>query len=331
MAREDGAYDAIKGNTGIGIKTFVAPGDHKTEKVAEFNKLSTTLRDMQGMTLVRTLANYRNARIEWANRTYGVQQGFYHCVARRENRLLLFSEAYEPIDIASLKLKTSKSGDTKRVSFEDEKHRYNYNPSKSTLFKTFHIPKNAVKIDIQILEDPYEMLLRFAQLQTPKAYQQDPFVILPLYSTRSAKGGEKHVPQHSGLNQWNASGRKRKSGEVYIPVPWDIHKRYQDFFPPPDTIFRLKVPTGEIYTAKMCQENSKALMTNPNDALSDWLLRGIFNLKDRELMTYDKLLKANTDSVRITKSERDLFTIDFADVDAYEEFMQGESKFTEVL
>ena len=72
MAREDGAYDAIKGNTGIGIKTFVAPGEHKTEKVAEFNKLSATLRDMQGMTLVKALADYRNARIEWANRTYGV-------------------------------------------------------------------------------------------------------------------------------------------------------------------------------------------------------------------------------------------------------------------
>ena len=145
-----------------------------------------------------------------------------------------FSETYEPIDTASLKLKTSKSGDTKRVSFEDGKHRYNYNPSKSTLFKTFHIPADAVKIDIQILEDPYEMLLRFAQLQPQKTYRQEPFVILPLYSTRSViKGGEKYVPQHSGLNQWNAGGRERKSGEVYIPVPWDIHKRYGDFFPPP--------------------------------------------------------------------------------------------------
>ncbi|WP_323807506.1 hypothetical protein [Moraxella catarrhalis] len=25
--------------------------------------------------------------------------------------------------------------------------------------------------------------------------------------------------------------------------------------------------------AKVCQENSKALMTNPNSALADWLLR----------------------------------------------------------
>ena len=65
-------------------------------------------------------------------------------------------------------------------------------------------------------------------------------------------------------------------------------------------------------------------MTNPNDALAKWLLRGIFNLKDRELMTYDKLLKANTDSVRITKLEDDLFAIDFADLDAYEEFMRGD-------
>jgi hypothetical protein len=36
--------------------------------------------------------------------------------------------------------------------------------------------------------------------------------------------------------------------------------------------FNLQIPTGEIFSAKVCQENSKALMTNPNKALSDWLL-----------------------------------------------------------
>ena len=63
-------------------------------------------------------------------------------------------------------------------------------------------------------------------------------------------------------------------------------------------------------------------MTNPNKALAEWLSHGIFNLKDRELMTYDKLLKANTDSIRMTKSEDNLFAIDFADVDVYEGFMR---------
>ena len=41
-----------------------------------------------------------------------------------------------------------------------------------------------------------------------------------------------------------------------------------------------QIPTGEIFSAKLCQENSKALMTNPNKALSDWLLRKVLQLKE---------------------------------------------------
>lgn len=106
------------------------------------------------------------------------------------------------------------------------------------------------------------------------------YVVLPLYGIRNE---EKFIFEKSGLNQWNASGRKRDIGEVYIPIPAELHKKYPDFFPKRDISFNLQVPTGEVFRAKFCQENSKALMTNPNWALSDWLLRKVLPLTRRRI------------------------------------------------
>jgi len=73
--------------------------------------------------------------------------------------------------------------------------------------------------------------------------------------------------------------------------------------------------------AKLCQENSKALMTNPNKALSDWLLRKVLKLQEGELLTYDRLKLLGIDSVRITKIADDKYRIDFAKIDSFEEFV----------
>ena len=40
-----------------------------------------------------------------------------------------------------------------------------------------------------------------------------------------------------------------------------------------DSEFKLTVPSGEVFTSKVCQDGSKALMTNPNKAIAEWLLR----------------------------------------------------------
>ena len=106
------------------------------------------------------------------------------------------------------------------------------------------------------------------------------YVVLPLYGI---KKNEKFVFGKSGLNQWNAGGRKRDFGEVYISIPINIHNHFPNFVPGRDELFELKIPTGEKFSAKVCQDNSKALMTNPNKALSDWLLRKIFQVKEGEL------------------------------------------------
>ena len=135
---------------------------------------------------------------------------------------------------------------------------------------------------------------------------------------------ERYVAEKSGLNQWNASGRKRDYGEVYIQIPSFIHKQYPDFFPARDVSFNLEIPTGEVLVAKVCQQGSKALMTNPNKALSDWLLRKVLRLEEGELLTYKRLELLNVDSVLVTKLDDNKFRIDFAGIDSYEDFSKNE-------
>lgn len=62
-------------------------------------------------------------------------------------------------------------------------------------------------------------------------------------------------------------------------------------------------------------------MTNPNKALSDWLLRKIFQLKEGELATYERLNLLGFDSVMVTKDSEGKFFIDKAAIDSYERFI----------
>ena len=123
------------------------------------------------------------------------------------------------------------------------------------------------------------------------------YVILPLYST--AKFGERVVQEKSGINQWNAGGRDRKYGEAYIPIPSIIHKLAPNFFPERDKSFDLLLPNSDVpINAKVCQDNRKALMSNPNDLLCRWLYKVIdLNFSDydfdktpnRKPFTYEDL------------------------------------------
>ena len=271
--------------------------------------------------MAHTLAEFRNERIELANRLYNIDNSLYHIVARKSNELILFETDYEIIDIDNINsVKESQSG----LQFNDGKNFYSYNFSKSTLFRKFEIPQNTFRLPIDILDDPYTLLLEFfeeiKEISTAKdlLIKGKNYVILPLYGIKDKR---KFVFEKSGLNQWNASGRKRDFGEVYIPIPIIIHQLYPDFFPTRDTEFNLKVPTGETYKAKVCQDNSKALMTNPNKVLSDWLLRKVFDLKEGELATIEKMNELGFDSVVIYKDEDDSFRIDKAKSDSFEDFL----------
>jgi hypothetical protein len=132
-------------------------------------------------------------------------------------------------------------------------------------------------------------------------------IVLPLYST---KNGVRFVPEKSGINQWNASGRQRKFGEAYIPIPAVIRNSFPDFLPPRDQKFRLRLPSGRVVVAKVCQQGGKALMSTPNVDICNWL----FGLLDTSLdaamrrfvtnepYRYSDLQAVKIDSVIVYKS-----------------------------
>ncbi len=321
LSRSDTAFDANLENVGIGLKTFICPNESKLEKVAEFNQLSKQLKNFHGKELAIKLSEFRNERIELAKRLYDIEKSIYHIVARRNNELLLFETDYQLINIENISSVKQKDSS---LQFDDGENFYSYNFSKSTLFRKFSIPSNAFRLPIDIIEDPYALLLELfsdnnlQERATDTLIKGENYVILPLYGH---KDKEKFVFEKSGLNQWNAGGRKRDIGEVYVPIPIEIHKKYPNFFPARDVGFSLKIPTGEIFSAKVCQSESKALMTNPNKALSNWLLRKVFSLKEGELATIDKINELGLDSLIITKDIKGVYKIDKSKLNSYEEFI----------
>lgn len=320
LSRSDTAFDANYNSIGVGLKTFMCSGYSSSEKVAEFNSLARTLKEFKGKELALKLGEYRNDRINLANRIYDIENSLYHIVARKEKELLLYETDYNVIDVANIhSVKDNKSS----LQFEDGNNLYSFNYSKSTLFRKFIIPQNAFRIPIEIIEDPYSLLLELFEESkglksaTNKLVKGENYVILPLYGIKKK---EKYIFERSGLNQWNANGRKRDFGEIYIPIPAELHKKYPTFFPKRDEDFSLQIPTGEKFSAKVCQENSKALMTNPNKALSDWLLRKVLQLKEGELATIEKLDLLGFDSVIITKTDNQNFKIDIMKTNTYNVF-----------
>jgi len=323
LSRSDTAFDAKLNNIGIGIKTFILKKDKSSEKIAEFNSLSQELRKLNGEDLAIRLGELRNERIDLAKRIYNLESGIYHCITRTTGKLVIFNTPYDSINLEKIKLIKSSSINSQNIQFTDGINVYSFNSSKSTLFKNFNIPHSAYELKISIHKDPFELISNlFERINfLPDNNLEIPgknFVILPLFSLK----GIKHVPEKSQLNQWRASGRTRNDGEVYIPIPRVIHKYYPKFFPNKNQQFNLHTPNNENLLAKICQQGSKALMTNPNKALSDWLLRTVLKLEPKEILTLEKLYEVGIDSVRITKVNNLNYEIDFAPVDSYEKFYE---------
>ena len=339
LSRSDTAFDANYNSVGIGLKTFVCNGNTSTEKVAEFNSLSRTLKDFKGKELALKLGEFRNDRINLATRVYDIKNSLYHIVARKEKELLLYETDYYLIDVNNIhSVKDNKAS----LQFEDGNNLYSFNYSKSTLFRKFIIPQNAFRLPIDIIDDPYSLLLelfeenRNLKIATDKLIKGENYVILPLYGT---KDKQKFIFENSGLNQWHSKPRPNQDarglGEIYIPVPSVIHNKYPNFFPEIKSqkeYFNLQIPTGEIFKASMCQtykteinneivNKGKGLMTNPNKALSDWLLRKVLQLNEGELATVEKLEKLGFDSVIILKDNNGNFKIDIMKTNSYSEFI----------
>lgn len=323
LSRSDTAFDAQYKSIGIGLKTFTIQKNNSLEKVAEFNSASKELSKYGGKDLAFMLGEKRNERMDSAFNRYNISDSLYHIVARLTNKILLFETDYKKIELN--KIHSVKENRTS-LSFEDGINYYSYNFSKSTLYRRFVVPTNVHHVPIDIIDDPFKVLLDVLQTQNivksiEKYNKGINYVVLPLYSL---KNNTKYNPTRSGLNQWNASGRKRDISEIYIPIPIEIHKRYPNFFPKRDEHFNLTIPSGDTFKAKVCQDNSKALMTDPNKAMSDWLLRKVLLLKEGELVTIEKLNSLGFDSVIISKKDDIHYSIDVMKTDSYVEFLSDQ-------
>ena len=306
-ARSCTAYDARLSGLGIGIKTFGISKGVSMEKIAEFNRLKPKLNCLRGHDLARQIAIFRNERMEFSNSTYDVNETQYHIVGRQEGCLKIFNTPYDFVNVDAICDVEDKDSS---ISFNDGINEYSFNKSKSVLCKRFYLPEDHVEVSVNILEEPLELLSLLLKDHTNKSssimkqssraeIKGFDYVILPLYSRR---GGIPNVPERSGLNQWNAKGRPRDPNEVYIPIPKHIHDYYPNFFPKRDCPFELILPNGKSLSVKVCQDGDKALMSNPNSALGEWMLRKVLRKPVGEVVTMDDLNKYGIDSIKIVST-----------------------------
>lgn len=357
LSRKDISYDAAMPNgVGVGVKTFgfSASAGHKLEKVAEFTKDAKNgeFAGFPPEAVASVVSELRNVRLRSDAAEFGVtlQGSFYHCLLRVAGGAMVHEEDMVPIDQEAIKPISAQGKLLAKFPLEMKDHvrftdgikDYTFNRSKNTLMQRFRLSTGftSPKFDLSIQENIWGLLLAgdldgFLNLdgQSSPGPIAESFgeVVLPLYSTQSSV--IKTVAAKSGINQWNAGGRQRSFGEAYIPIPRKVHHLNPGFFPPRDQKFDLHLPSGEVVTAKVCQDGSKALMSDPNTVLCSWLfstIDGDYSYAESRLArrlpyTYDDLAKIGKDSVRVKRmdAEGTKFELEFAPIDSYEDFVAG--------
>lgn len=113
----------------------------------------------------------------------------------------------------------------------------------------------------------------------------------------------------------------RSATEMYIPIPEskNFHENRPDFFgknigtfktkssklalPKDQRKFKLEfIPSGNVIESYINQDLGKAIQSIDNqDTLGKWILWEVFQLKERELLTLDKLNDIGINGIRLTK------------------------------
>lgn len=329
LSRSDCSADAMVNDLGIGIKTYLNNNGKTFQKIAEFNKERKNYEEIikKPQNFVNHISNLRNKRIESTQAIHDIENLIYHCIVREKNKFLIYEENMDYVNINNIS-RIEKNGNS--IFFKDNLNEYLFNISKSTLFKRFYTIR-PIEIHVNILKDPYEtlkILFDKYQFEFSKEKKNIEFVILPLYSSKTGE-----VEEKSGLNQWNAGGRKRKKDEVYIPIPIWIHRKFPNFFPLKDVVFNLHLPNKKIIKAKICQnmlmringkliDKGKGLMSNPNTELGNWILRDILKAKEGKIITYKMLEDLGIDSVEVRKINRLNYEIDFKNLNSFQDFFE---------
>ena len=273
---------------------------------------------------------------------HGLNKMLYHIVKRVPHAMCIYEAAYDYIDIENIEVDENR-GNANSIYFTDGKHTYHFSRSKNTLYMIFDNMELMDEFEVQIYDDPYDILSNAMRLKTGAEkiiHKQEaggledkkPCLCLRLYSTK--QDGTKFVAEKSGLNQWNGvrscykkdkeTGERikvketpRDVNELYIPYP-SIDRNRGSFFPPRDTAFELRLPDGEWISAKVCQQDGKAIMSNPNNLLGKWLLRDVLELQEGTQITYEMLKEYGIDSVIFTKLDEGKYSIDFCELGTYE-------------
>lgn len=363
VGRQDSSFDSRifvdkNSSVGIGVKTFTAKirEDSSTEKIAEFSKPAFVklLSKMKGKKLAVTVSELRNKRVTSDALQLGIDlsKSYYHCVVRIPGAVVLHEEPYSLVNIIRLYPTNSRGQKVSswtttldgHIYFGDGKNLYTFHRGKNVLLKRFDLSKNftSVPIKIEILGDAFSRIVTafggagFTRLAgdtgglmpMPKFDRSKDRVVLPLYSP-----GKMAVQESSGINNWNAGGRARKFGEAYISIPSIVHKLRPGFFPARDTKFVMQLPNGEKISAKVCQDGSKALMSDPNAALCVWLYDLIDGDKEvsekrfnkKKPYSYQDLVEIGKDAVSVTKSTTPGidFELELVEIGAFEDFLEG--------
>lgn len=327
LSRSDCSVDASKDGVGFGIKTFLNMSGNTLQKVAEFNKDAIKFRGKTPREIIEVVSELRNERLLFTKRVHGLTNLIYHCVVREPGKIKIYETPMHEVNIP--RIRNVKVSSSNIITFDDTITEYSFNISKSTLYKRFYTENVKMEFEVSIVDNPYQYLLNItsnpkviSELKFTELSEEKPYIVLPLFSDR----GTRNVPVRSGLNQWNADGRSRHNDEVYIPIPIWIHRVFPNFFPDRNTPFEMKLPNGTNLNTKICQENGKALMSNPNLALGKWILRDVMSLKNGELLTYERLEELDIDSVIIYKESDNTFSIDFAKFGSYDNFYEEYKK-----
>ncbi|MGT2964843.1 hypothetical protein [Streptococcus acidominimus] len=127
----------------------------------------------------------------------------------------------------------------------------------------------------------------------------------------------------------------RPVSEVYIPLPDSkhFHDERPHFFgvnigtfekdtkklalPKENRTFDLKfLSSGDVIKAYINQEAGKAIQSiEKQDILGEWILRGVFQLKEREILTGEKLEELQMNGIRLTKFKNGEIGIEFIWID----------------
>ena len=370
IAQSNAVFDTrLASGSGVGVKTFVmnTSANSKFEKVQEFTKRAgrTKLNSLPKKQIMEQVSIYRNASIISDSYEYEIDltSSIYHCFIRKPGKGLVLEEKYELIDFDSLSPCDKSGNDLSKFDessrdffFTDHKNVYSYSKSKSVLMKRFQLVPENCKIEFELPMDPEIWSLYYSGISTSMGLVSNPldligqdeeiedvdvklhfatpgkdFVVLPLYATRYKI---RTVSSRSGINQWNARGRARKFGEAYIPIPKAVRKSFPDFFPSRFTKFDLNIPGSQNpISVQICQDDGKALMSDPNIDLCGWVYKVIdpnFVLSDlgtyieRKPFTYEDLLKVGKDCVIVSKDSNSLqYEISFGPIGGYEDFLDS--------